>query len=404
MQAPRLSIPLQRALHGEWLVEWGADPAADAFRALNLVDLRRVDAEGAVADELRRRSDPHRRADQEAPPSPSAALSFAARVQPPLGEFVSAQSVYPPTPATRAAVLRGTGYGQLFVELTDQCNERCVHCYASASPEGSIHLPWDYLEAAVRDAVEMDFGIIQLTGGDPLVSSHVLPAARLVRELGGRPVEVYTNGLKLHGTLFEGLRETGAHFAFSLYGHDPIVHDAVTQTPRSHERTLRAIRLAAESGSPLRVSVIVTDNVSPDTEPTYALLEAHGVARDKVTFGGSVSVGRGDFLPLSRLTQTSPHAAAPTEAPAPTPTHRSDSVHHGRFAGRVAIAPDGTVMPCVFDRAVSLGHLRDASLRDILTDDRPLTVGVGVESARRARRHAHRLSCLECQVRAELLA
>ena len=387
-----MSTTRGRRLVGPWLVEFEGEQARDA---LHLVDLQRVRLEGSLAESLgaRLRS-------EAAPSDPT--LDLAARLQPALTDLLEAKARHGVMPYDRAALIKGTGYQQLFVELTDQCNERCVHCYADASPERDTHLPWEWLDAALVDAVALGFRVIQLTGGDPLVSPLVLRAARRLDELGANVIEIYTNGLRLRGELFEGLAALGCRFAFSLYGHDPAIHDAVTRTPGSHARTLNAIERAAARGLGVRVSVIITGDVSDDLGPTYDLLGTRGVSRDAVSIGGSTAVGRGDFVPL----RTSRHAmerlpAAGTSEGTPNAGHATGGDRFEGFGGRVAITPDGAVVPCIFDRDFPLGHLRDARLRNIL-EAREIVDG-GIEAAEGARIHANRLSCRECQVRSSLL-
>jgi hypothetical protein len=152
-------------------------------------------------------------------------------------------------PLTRETVLRGSGWRQLFVELTGKCNEQCVHCYAESSPLRAEALSWPEISAVLRDAKTLDFGLVQLTGGDPLLSRHCVPAVELAKELSIPQIEVYTNGLALRGRTYERLRELGPSFAFSFYSHDPDTHDAITRTPGSHARTARAIRRAVEDGA-----------------------------------------------------------------------------------------------------------------------------------------------------------
>ena len=60
----------------------------------------------------------------------SAALRTMGGYEPALLRLTESLRDHGPVRLDRAALLRGTGYEQLFLELTAQCNERCSHCYA----------------------------------------------------------------------------------------------------------------------------------------------------------------------------------------------------------------------------------------------------------------------------------
>src|SRR5262245_139747 len=160
-------------------------------------------------------------------------------------------------PLDRATLLRGSGYGQLFIELTARCNERCVHCYADSSPEREEALDEATVHAALADGRKLGFPRVQLTGGDPLISPLSAAAAAQASALGYQQVEIYTNRLGLAERLLAELAAQQVAFAFSFYSADPAIHDAITRTPGSQRRTLDAIARVQAAGLAARVSIIV---------------------------------------------------------------------------------------------------------------------------------------------------
>ncbi len=304
-----------------------------------------------------------------------------------------------PLPLTRASLLRGNGYGQLFIELTAQCNERCVHCYAESSPERTEHLTEAVVRSALEDAAELGFERVQLTGGDPLISPLCVPAAEYAAELGIENLEIYTNGLALLGRVYDRLAALRTRFAFSFYSHDPKAHDAITRTPGSQRRTLAAIRRATSDGLRVRASVILMEQNRDHLEPTLALLRDAGVAADAIGVDVQRSVGRG-------LMTIRPKDASALGAPAfALGGHREPSANAGdlfTLSGRAAVAYDGTVFPCIFSRGFPLGHLPEQRLREVLADETPLEV----DPARLAGEYSRRqdqLACWDCRMRATVL-
>ena len=313
-----------------------------------------------------------------------------ARFEPLVGQLRTRLEERALQPLTRAAVLRGAGWRQLFLELTAKCNEQCVHCYAESSPARTEALAWTDIRAVLEDAKALGFGLVQLTGGDPLISPHCIRAVELAHELGIPRVEIYTNGLALRERTYERLRELAPSFAFSFYSHDPETHDAITQTPGSHVRTSRAIRRALADGLNVRVGVVSMKQNQHDASRTYEYLRSLGLPQGSIRFDRMRDVGRGQ--------PTSPEAHAPVGIQA----GGVESQKPRDFGGSAAVSYDGKVYPCIFSRHLLLGSIRGTSLEAILTSAEPIA------SRKKSLLSAEeqwggKLSCWECRARSALL-
>ncbi len=314
-----------------------------------------------------------------------------ARFEPLVGQLRGRLQEQALQPLTRGTVLRGSGWRQLFVELTAKCNEQCVHCYAESTPTRTEALEWPEIRAVLEDAKTLGFGLVQLTGGDPLISPHCIRAVEYAAEIGIPQVEIYTNGLALRGKTYERLRELAPSFAFSLYSHDPKTHDAITQTAGSHERTTRAIRRAIEDGLKVRVGVISMAQNKDDAMRTQEYLLALGLAQGSIGFDQMRDVGRGD--------------ANATESHGPPLSLQSGGVETTRvrsFGGTAAVSYEGKVYPCIFSRHLPLGSIHRTSLTTILSSAEPVSARKRSLLSARAR-WGEKLSCWECQARSALL-
>ena len=323
-----------------------------------------------------------------------AALAALARCDELLASLAAALAVQPLRPLDRAGLLRGSGYGQLFVELTARCNERCVHCYADSSPEREEALEQDTVFAVLEDGRALGFQRLQLTGGDPLISPLCVPAAERARALGYPQIEIYTNGLALGERLLQQLAAQQVAFAFSFYSADPAVHDAITRTPGSQRRTLDAIGRVLAAGLDARASIIAMDQNHAQVEATRALLLACGLAAEAIHVDVQRSVGRG-------LMTITPKASGLVTPAQPLGGHRQDA--QWPFEGRAAVSYDGTVFPCIFSRAFPLGNVHAQRLQAILSDPVPLALDFARMLREQMQRQAQ-LSCWDCRVRAAVLA
>ena len=310
-------------------------------------------------------------------------------VRPDLASLHAALTTEKAVPLTYRTLLGRAGWEILFLELTGQCNERCRHCYAESSPERKEQLSWPEIEAVIQAAQLLGVRRLQLTGGDPLVSRHCLEAARLATRLGLPEVEIYTNGLALSESLADELCALGVRFAMSFYSHKPEVHDRVTGTPGSQQRTLAAIERVLRRKGELRVSLISTVDNRDDMAETIELLEGVGLGRDQLGLDEERAVGRGQFEDAGDQV---PHALLAGDGPSP-----HGAAHGG---GKLCVSYRGELLPCIFSRAQRLGSIREASLLGLL--DTPLRLRSGAPRLALAQPEA-RLTCADCRLNESLL-
>lgn len=320
----------------------------------------------------------------------SAGGAFALRAAGgPLADLGQAMSEAPSARPTLGNLLGHAGWGLLFLELTGRCNERCLHCYASSSPDVETELELPQILDILADARSLGFHTVQLTGGDPLISRHLRAAVQAAFDLGFPTLEVYTNGLAFTRALAEFFAERRVQMAFSLYSHRPEVHDAITATSASHRRTLRAIRYAVEAGIEVRVSVILRSENANDTGAVRKLVESLGVRPGQVRVDRERPVGRGHW-----------------EESAPLPNDEMSGAHgqvESESAGaKLSVSYDGQVVPCIFDRRIVFGSTTNRRLAAIL--DAELRVKASSGSAVSLPVLGEPLACGDCRTRHAILS
>lgn len=291
-------------------------------------------------------------------------------------------------PLTAEAALRLQGFETLFLELTLQCTERCVHCYAAAGPERRERLSRETCLEVLEDAAGLGFRRVQLTGGDALLVPHLEELLTAARALGFEMREVFTNGLLLDEARLASLAERGASFAFSLYAADPAVHDAITRIPGSHARTCDAIRRACARDLEVRVAVVELEQNAGHAEAAVALARSLGASACRAATGHAV--GRGSFWE-----GRDPAPPVEEEAALEEPQAQGCAREEIGFRGVLCVAGDGSVYPCVFNREDRLGRVTERRLRDIVAA--PELPAGWVEAAEFLREVRRRLQCSSCQ-------
>jgi radical SAM/Cys-rich protein len=107
----------------------------------------------------------------------------------------------------------------LQVNLGLRCNQQCKHCHLEASPQRTEMMNWPVMELILEAAQDMNFQLVDLTGGAPELNPHFRRfVGALCRE--GHTVQVRTNLTVLQEPGMEEMpeffRENWVHLVASL--------------------------------------------------------------------------------------------------------------------------------------------------------------------------------------------
>ncbi|WP_432002993.1 radical SAM/SPASM domain-containing protein [Streptomyces sioyaensis] len=227
-----------------------------------------------------------------------------------------------------------------WLEITGFCNLSCRHCYAGSSPQGDhgsmITADW---QRVIDELAALGVRDVQYIGGEPTLHPDLPHLIRHARSRRMR-VEVFSNLTHISPAVWDALRLPDVRVAFSYYSDDARDHDDVTENRGSHSRTRANVEKAKSLGIPMRGSVI---NVLQG--------QRGGPARRELLDVGLRDVRTDKVRPFGR--------AAGRAAP-------DISKLCGRCGrNKLAIAPDGSVWPCVFARWMTVGNVHERSLGDI---------------------------------------
>jgi len=145
-----------------------------------------------------------------------------------------------------------------FWEITDECNLRCIHCWADDGRAAADELTTAEAMDVADQLAAAGCRRVYLTGGEPLMRPDWPQIADRLRQRGV-DVTLITNGIRVNETVLATLREAGvAGLSVSVDGPQE-VHDAIrVGAPRGvrsvYVRALRAIELGKRGG--LRVTAI----------------------------------------------------------------------------------------------------------------------------------------------------
>lgn len=150
----------------------------------------------------------------------------------------------------------------LHIEITNKCNEKCVHCYL---PHENIvnHIDENLFYNILDQCKEMNVLHLTITGGEPMLHKNFINFLRRCKEYN-LSVNLLSNLTLLNDKIIEEMKNNRLFgVQTSLYSMDPEIHDEITKTKGSFEATKNSILKLKENDIPLQISCpIMTQNKS----------------------------------------------------------------------------------------------------------------------------------------------
>lgn len=271
----------------------------------------------------------------------------------------------------------------VFLELTDSCNQKCIHCYRESSPDKSSYASTGkLLEFIKRTGVEGTL-VCEITGGEPLLHPDfetILSACAESFEV----TSVITNGTLIDeytAAVFRDISHRSGNILVSitLNSHLREFHDNFAGLDGSFDAALNALRLLKQVDLPVRVSMNVVPQNLDHIERTAELALNKGAdlfaAATLNPFGRATAPFLHDFTPeqwaqfektMKKLQQTYPDRIFQL------PEHAFqdyEQLNCGAGTRSVAVSPDGNVRPCVlYPEDLSLGNIFENDFEKVFTN------------------------------------
>lgn len=137
----------------------------------------------------------------------------------------------------------------LVLEITNQCNEKCRHCYHPLEKDKLLFLSdLDLLDSLLKEFGDLGFMFLTITGGEPLLNPYFEQICKIAQK------NRFIISIKTNGTL---VTENTALFLqtlkpktvdISIYSADQEEHDFVTKISGSFEKSLNSLKLLKKQG------------------------------------------------------------------------------------------------------------------------------------------------------------
>jgi MoaA/NifB/PqqE/SkfB family radical SAM enzyme len=162
----------------------------------------------------------------------------------------------------------------LQVHPSRRCNLACAHCYSSSGPNVREELDAGLLADCLRDAADLGYRQLAVSGGEPLLYGSlgwILVRARAL----GMLTSITTNGMLITRANWTALAPLLDVVAISIDGV-PAEHDRMRGRAGACARTLANLEIVRASGVPFGVIFTLTQHNVDSLDPVVRMAAAHG--------------------------------------------------------------------------------------------------------------------------------
>ncbi len=143
----------------------------------------------------------------------------------------------------------------LELEISNPCNERCLHCYRVCQSTKKGFLSADQAKSVLLQAKELGAKQVTVTGGEALLNPDWQKILQTADMMDYR-ISLFTNGTMMNESVADFLAGLShlKEVQFSLYALDESIHDRITGLSGSCSKTRAAIGMLRERNIQIFVS------------------------------------------------------------------------------------------------------------------------------------------------------
>lgn len=249
----------------------------------------------------------------------------------------------------------------VWIEICTFCNLKCKHCYNESSAQCHEIMAFEDFTNVCQELLNIGVNKVQLIGGEPFCHKNIKEMLQYAADRFDF-VEVFTNGILINEEWCKFFKENGIHVALSIYSYDAKEHDKVTLQNGSHDKTVHTVELLKEYDIPHRIATVYMKDIDVGEKNTdlYTLNPDKDVIR--MAGRGNIGLLTHDLLKRKLITkETFTHALNPEDITCNINGNRC-------FSSRLYISANLEVYPCVMERRISHGNLKNGNLKNLIKD------------------------------------
>lgn len=262
------------------------------------------------------------------------------------------------------------------IEIVSKCNERCIHCYIPHEYKNQV------MDAAMffdllNQCYNLKIQHITISGGEPMLHPQFISFLRKCKECD-MSVNVLSNLTLIDDDIVDEMKQNPLlGVQTSIYSMKPEIHDAITNSKDSLQKTKEGVIKLVENGIPVQISCpIMKANLDSYKDiKKWATQYNVSVGYDYTLIG---QYDGGDTNLHCRLSEEEVERVIVDELIANV-NYKNELISEASenrnktqddyicsvCNSSICVAQNGNVFPCAGWQGYILGNIADSSLRDI---------------------------------------
>jgi len=258
----------------------------------------------------------------------------------------------------------------VWLELTHACNLKCVHCYEGDEHKNSSEqLSLNRWLEILAELKMVKCKRIQFIGGEPFLSPFLLKLIDHAKALEFESITVFTNLTMLPFDLIACFVRNNVKIKFSLYGHNSETHDGITKVNGSFTKIINNVKVLIENGLKPIPSVIIMRENQNSVENIKEFIRELGLNYSGYDIIRNIYGGdQGGHIPTNSDLVNTKNRKNPDFHTTKNKFNKNRN-QNSCWYGKCAIADNGDVLPCVFERNIIYGNIKKLSISNILKSE-----------------------------------
>lgn len=177
------------------------------------------------------------------------------------GLLVESERSDPTQPASLEVALPAQKHDYAWLEVTNRCNHRCLHCFVG-DELGSKDVPLEKLRELMKQISDRHIPVLVLSGGEPLLHRQADKVISIALAFPFSTVQVLTNGTVISDALLEQLRDDRVKLKIPLFG-PPAIHDQFVAMQGSYAQIIKNLNRLRTAGVAVKLTTTIT-NINRD--------------------------------------------------------------------------------------------------------------------------------------------
>ncbi|MEM0372373.1 MAG: radical SAM protein [archaeon] len=246
---------------------------------------------------------------------------------------------------------------EVYIEITNKCNLKCIHCLADSNLKASNELTMSEVLFFLNNISKRGVERVTFTGGEPFTRNDFLKVIKKTPK--GLSIKIMTNGTLLTSEQIRYLKDLGRDICFqiSIDSNYPQTHDMIRGVNGSFEKTRRNVLELVKEGFPVTVvATVMSANISEISSLNY-WCSANGICFGLNTLG---IMGRANKS-LCPTKEDYRELIKNTKCEFLTPIENACGVGFSK----ISVKPNGDISPCTNFFGLSLGNIKKDDIFEV---------------------------------------